>query len=305
MPVSVPRKAKAASRAFTLVELLVVIAIIGILVAILLPAVQWSREAARAAACRNNLKQIGLAIQAYQLAHNYYPPSSTTFIENGVWSSNPTSYHLHSWASLILPELEQAGLHDLVRYNVSSLDAANRAAAATIVPIYRCPSYSGSFYTEEPRYSQFSSRFALRNYVGLGATTVEKLWKEPDGVIFWQARIAPADLSDGTSHTLLIAETREPNAAVWIDGSASSVSTLIYDPNSPTFSDAVAALNYTPYYPSGGQGIDCLWGPSSRHAGGANHLFADGSVRYLLDQVDAIVYAAQTTRAGGEALDGK
>src|SRR5690349_20760218 len=107
-------KQKAAPRAFTLVELLVVIAIIGILVAILLPAVQWARETARMTACRNNLKQIGLAIHSYQLAHNYYPPSSTTFIETGVWSSNPTSYHLHSWASLILPELEQTGLHDLV-----------------------------------------------------------------------------------------------------------------------------------------------------------------------------------------------
>ena len=288
---------------FTLVELLVVIAIIGILIAILLPAVQWAREAARMTACRNNLKQIGLAIHSYQLAHNYYPPSSTTFIENGVWSSNPTSYHLHSWASLILPELEQSSLHDLVNYNVSSLDAANGAAAAAIVPIYRCPSYTGSVFTAEPRYAQFNRPFALRNYVALGGTTIENLWKEPDGVIFWQAHIGPADLIDGTSHTLLIAETREPNAAVWIDGSASSVSTLIYDPNSSTFSDAVAAINYTPYYPSGGQGIDCLWGPSSRHVEGANHLFADGSVQYLMDKIDVVIYAAQTTRAGGEAVE--
>jgi prepilin-type N-terminal cleavage/methylation domain-containing protein len=303
MPVKiwVPRK----RRAFTLVELLVVIAIIGILIAILLPAVQWAREAARAASCRNNLKQIGIAIHSYQLAHTYYPPSSTTFIENGVWSSNPTSYHLHSWASLILPELEQSNLHNLVNYNVSSLDPSNRLAAAMQVPIYRCPSYTGNTYSQEPRYLQLFPQFAIRNYVALGGTTIDKLWKEPDGVLYWQGQIGPSDLRDGLSHTLLIAETREPNAAVWIDGSASSVSTLIYDPNSSTFSDLVASLNHTPYYPSGGQGIDCLWGPSSRHVAGANHLFADGSVQYLTDTIDPLVYSAQTTRAGGEAIDEK
>ncbi|HWB09143.1 MAG TPA: DUF1559 domain-containing protein [Pirellulales bacterium] len=303
MPVTVWVRRKRC--AFTLVELLVVIAIIGILVAILLPAVQWAREAARVASCRNNLRQIGIAVHSYQLAHVYYPPSSTTFIENGVWSSNPASYHLHSWASLILPELEQTNLHNLVNYNVSSLDVANRPAAAFVVPVYRCPSYTGNTYSQEPRYLLLSSQFAIRNYVALGGTSIDKLWKAPDGVIYWQGQIGPADLTDGLSRTLLIAETREQDAAVWIDGSASSVSALIYDASSSTFSDLVASLNYTPYYASGGQGIDCLWGPSSWHVGGANHLFADGSVQYLMNTIDPLVYAAQTTRAGGESIDEK
>jgi prepilin-type processing-associated H-X9-DG protein len=203
---------------------------------------------------------------------------------------------------LILPELEQTGLHGIINYNVSSLAPANRTAAATIVPIYRCPSYTGNAFTAEPRYTTLSSQFAIRNYVALGATTVDNLWKQPDGVMFWQAQLGPANLRDGTSHTLLLAETREPNAAVWIDGSTASVSTLIYDPNSASFSDPVPALNYTPYYPSGGQGIDCLWGPSSRHSGGASHLFADGSVQFLLDTIDVLIYTAYTTRAGGESL---
>lgn len=289
--------------AFTLVELLTAIAIIGILIALLLPAVQWARASARLTSCRNNLKQIGLAIHSYQLYQEFYPPSSTTFIENGVWSANATSYPLHSWASLILPELEQTNLHQLVNYNVSALAAANRAAAAIDVPVYRCPSYTGLMYSHEPRYLQLSPSYAIRNYVALGATTIDKLWKEPDGIIYPQARLGPRDVSDGLSHTLVIAETREPNAAVWIDGSAASISSLIYDANSSTFSDLIASLNYTPYYPSGGQGIDCLWGPSSQHAGGATHLAADGSVRYLQDTIDVLVYTSLTTRAGGETRE--
>lgn len=289
--------------AFTLVELLTVIAIIGILAALLLPAVQWARAAARLTSCRNNLKQIGLAIQSYQTFQEVYPPSSTTFVENGVWSANATSYPLHSWASLILPELEQTNLHDRVNFNISSLDPGNRAAAAMRIEMYRCPSYTGRDYSDEPKYLQFSPAFAIRNYVAVGATTVDKLWKQPDGVIFNQARLGPRDLTDGLSHTLLIAETREQDAAVWIDGSAASVSALIYDPNTASFSDPVVSLNYTPYYPSGGQGIDCLWGPSSQHVGGATHLLGDGSVRFLQDTTDVMIYTALTTRAGGEARE--
>lgn len=290
-------------RGFTLVELLVSIAIIGILIAILLPAVQFAREAARLASCRNHLRQIGLAFHQYEGQRKAYPPSSTTFIENGIWSSSPQSYHLHSWASLILPHLEQGNLHSLVDYRASSLDAANRAAASTIVPVYRCPSYVGPDYSQESRYVQLSPAFALRNYVALGATTIDKLWKEPDGAIYWQAETRPRDLVDGLSHTFFLAETREQNAAVWIDGSTASLSSLIYDPNSATFSDSVVSLNYQPYYPSGGQGIDCLWGPSSMHPAGALHLLADGSVQFIKDSIESEIYEALTTRAGGEGLD--
>lgn len=294
------RQCRPRRRGFTLVELLVSIAIIGVLIAILLPAVQYAREAARLTSCRNRLRQIGLAFHEYEGQRRVYPSSSTTFIENGVWSPSPESFHLHSWASLILPHLEQSNLQSRINYQVSALAAANRQAASTIVPVYRCPSYVGPDYSREPRYVKLSPTFAIRNYVALGATTIDKLWQEPDGAIYWQSETRPRDLVDGLSNTLFLAETREPNAAVWIDGSAAAVSSLIYDPNSATFSDSIISLNYHPYYPSGGQGIDSDWGPSSMHPGGALHLLADGSVQFIKDSIAFNVYTALATRAGGE-----
>src|SRR5215510_4386620 len=135
-------------RAFTLVELLVVIAIIGVLVALLLPAVQAAREASRRSKCQNNLKQIGLALLNYEGTFLVYPPSSTSGFGKGVWNypgTGPTdkNIHLHSFASLLLPYLEQTSVQANINYNVSALDPANRTVASTILPFYRCPSYSG------------------------------------------------------------------------------------------------------------------------------------------------------------------
>lgn len=290
---------------FTLIELLVVIAIIAILIALLLPAVQQAREAARRTACRNSLKQIGLALHNYESSFRTLPPGSTSTIDYGIWSSNPTQYHLQSWASLILPNLDQSALYNQVNYNVSALDPINYPAAAQRIAVYRCASFSGGDYSQEPLYVQLSPRFAIRNFVAMGATTVGKLWKDPDGVFYAISRTRLADISDGTSATLFVAETREQNAAVWIDGGTACLTSRRYDDSNPPGYDAPASsLNYTPYYPAAGQGIDAVWGPSSFHTGGAQHLFGDGSVRFISQNINFNVYDAMTTRAGGEVLNG-
>ena len=214
-------------RAFTLVELLVVIAIIGLLVAMLLPAVQSSREAARRSSCINNLKQIGLAIAGYQVAKTVYPPSNTDDVLE--WDVSERLRN-HSWASLIMPYVENSSIHDAIDFNVSSMNVANQPAAGTVVPIYRCPSYTGPILTDDDHYPP--SKYAIGNYVSMGASDVDHIWGialKPEGVIFPLAEIRPKDVTDGLSKTMFIAESREEQMRVWIDGRIGAFTALIYD----------------------------------------------------------------------------
>ncbi|NLX99107.1 MAG: DUF1559 domain-containing protein [Rhodopirellula sp.] len=298
---------------FTLVELLVVIAIIGILIALLLPAVQAAREAARRSQCSNNLKQIGLALHNYHDSFKVFPPSSTSGYGKGVWNypgSGPSdpAIHLHSFASLLLPYLEQGNVADRINYNVSSLDPANRAIASQILPFYRCPSYAGKDYSTDPLYVTTAGydKFAIRNYVTLGARTVVGLSGAipADGVMFPGSRTGFRDVIDGTSSTIAFAETREEKSSVWIDGTSAAVAARWTDLTSPTYAGNSVSINHTPYFPGGvfPNSIGQEYGPSSFHPGGAQHALVDGSVQFLSETMEATVYDALTTRAGGEVV---
>ena len=301
---------------FTLIELLVVIAIIAILIALLLPAVQQAREAARRTQCKNNLHQIGLAIHNYESAHGVFPPSSTSGFGAGVWNypaaTGPTdpSIHLHSFASLILPYLEQANVYNKLNYRVSSLDPQNQAMASTILPFYRCPSYSGPAYCTDPAYvtDVGFDKFAIRNYVAIGARTVVGLSGavRADGVIFPGSHTGFGDIIDGTSNTVMVAETKEEKAAVWIDGTSASVAArwLGLPPTFPDFAGNTVSINYQPYFPGGIflNSIGQNWGPSSFHEGGAHHLLCDGSVRFLSETMDVLLYDGLATRDGQELV---
>jgi prepilin-type N-terminal cleavage/methylation domain-containing protein len=288
---------------FTLVELLVVIAIIGVLVALLLPAVQAARAAARRSACANNLKQIGLAIAQYQLAQRFYPPSSSDSLADAMdMSIHPRLETRHSWASYILPQLEWTALAESIDRTQHALDGANLLAAATIVPTYRCPDYDGPDFSNAHRYDALEHRCAIGNYMSLGATTVGNLWGvdlDPDGVIIPGGEIRPKDVSDGLSHTVFIVETREETLAAWADGLTAALAALAYNSlRYPTYASDQVSLNYTPYFnylTDAGK-----YGPSSMHPGGAFHLYGDGSVRFVRNEVTADVYVAMTTRAGEE-----
>jgi prepilin-type N-terminal cleavage/methylation domain-containing protein len=294
----IPRCARNDSaRAFTLVELLVVIAIIGLLVAMLLPAVQQAREAARRSSCLNNMKQIGLAISQYELAKKVYPPSGTDEIL--IWDSGRNDLN-HSWASLIMPYVEESTLQDKINFKISALETANQPAAATVVPIYRCPSYSGAIFAEGNLYP--SGKYSIGNYVSIGASDVDHLYAvslKPEGVIYPQAKTRAKDVKDGLSKTIFIAESREEKMRVWIDGRTGAYTALAFGNGFSPLSQPVA-LNYTPYYVAD---VECRYGPSSMHSGGAHHLFGDGSAHFLLDTINKATYLGLCTRAGGENLD--
>jgi prepilin-type N-terminal cleavage/methylation domain-containing protein len=298
-------------RALTLVEVLVVVAIIGLLVGLLLPAVQAAREAARRTQCGNNLRQIGLAMHSMEGAAGRLPAGSTDPVVDGVWnwSDTPEAKH-HGWAFLILPHLEGSNLASLVDPKKSAFDSANRLAAGTVIPIYRCPSFPGTPFATDPLYLALEAPYALRNYVAIGATTAGKLYWEPsfrtpetqNGSIYPQSQTRFRDITDGLSRTILVSETREQNAAAWIDGSTASITSRRIDAsNAPTYTGPENALNYVPYYRyGGGQSIDMDFGPSSAHAGVVGQLFADGSVEFLVDSTAAAVYDALVTRSGAD-----
>jgi prepilin-type N-terminal cleavage/methylation domain-containing protein len=293
------RLSKNRGYAFTLVELLVVIAIIGVLVALLLPAVQQAREAARRSSCLNNMKQIGLAIAQYELSKKVYPSSNTD--EVFVWDDGRSELN-HSWASVIMPYVEESALKDKINFKISALETVNEAIAGTIVPVYRCPSYSGPMITEDSHYP--SGNYAIGNYVALGATDVDHIYAvslKPDGVIFPVSKIKAKDITDGLSKTMFIAESREEKMRVWIDGRTGAYTTLPGTPANFYLPSTPIALNYTPYYDDGD--VVCQYGPSSMHPGGANHLFGDGSVHFLLNTISKATYLGLCTRAGGEPID--
>lgn len=149
-------------------------------------------------------------------------------------------------------------------------------------------------------------RFAIRNYVAIGARTVVGLSGAipPDGVMFPQSGTGFRDITDGTSNTIMVAESREQNASVWIDGTSASVAARYMALIPPSYAGPRVSINYRPYFQGGifPNFIGQEWGPSSQHIGGAHHLLCDGSVRFLSENIDVNVYDALATRNGGEVV---
>ena len=281
--------------AFTLVELLVVIAIIGVLVALLLPAVQYAREAANRMSCTNNLKQIGLALHNYHDVHKRLPPGWIGATED------PASQNGWGWASMILPQMEQGPLFDQIDFNVHVADASNADVRAVVIPSFLCPSDGN-----EEQWEHDGLTFARSNYVAsFGTFPIEDAPSNGNGVFYRLSKTKFASITDGLSNTLFIGERHtRVDYSTWAG---------VADIEEP-FARVVGSADHPPNEEHAEEEEEAPVSPnneeehehhhfddfSSNHATGAHFVFGDGSVHLINDQIDETVYRGLATRAGGE-----
>jgi prepilin-type N-terminal cleavage/methylation domain-containing protein len=307
-------------RAFTLVELLVVIAIIGILIALLLPALNTVRESARRSLCSANQKQLTLAINAYYEAQRTYPPSATRKIGEDTIGTvkkitdlipgskgTPATDAAYSFLVKLLPHIEQGHVFEQINFNLDAFDALNYDAADDIIPIFNCPSFQGDSRTLSADYAA-SPKPALSQYKTLSATTLAVL---EDTVLVLGANgdggaIHPYGLVraiPATSQTAILCETKEDEFAVWFDGSTAGWFGLddTAPPNTKTTINNVDQTDPNdpatyPYASTTFGGKTMKWGPSSFHAGLAIHSFADTNTRTVSNEIEPKIYEALITR---------
>jgi prepilin-type N-terminal cleavage/methylation domain-containing protein len=317
-------------RGFSLMELLVIIAILGIVIAMLLPAVQAARESARRAACMNNLAKLGRAFFNHEAAKRQFPMASTVTRDA---AGKITAVDGWSFTVMLLPYLEQATLFESLDIKngrplverPGAKDTPHATVLALSLPEFRCPSFGG-----EPFADPLTKKEALTNYKAMGATHVESLTvaspkplkpkykpegQHPDGGCFPGTALKLTDIKDGASNTILLVETVEPRFARWTVGAEATLVGLppsveyeqvkgksYFAPKGP---DARTYLNWDydqhPY--DGADGTKGgKYGPSSNHRGTVNHVFFDGHIEALNRSVDASLYMFHITRDAGDPI---
>ena len=309
-------------RGLTLIELLVVIAIIAILIGLLLPAVQKVREAAARIQCANNLKQLGLALQQYHDANGTFPPP---YINKGPYLN--TGFPItHGWAPFILPYIEQKPLYDLYHWDLPQYVPENQPVQAKQLNIFQCPSTpeQDRYYRMGP-FEYFGTEGACGDYtltLGVDPALAPLGWVDSAGDYRGALTNTPTaaltlspttagtrltDITDGASNTILLAEDAG-RPRLWQAGKAGpNPQALAGGPwdhfkgdivlEGSTF-DGTAAPGKCALNCSNDQEVYAF------HTGGANAVFADGSVHFLKAGMDIRIMAGLITRAGGEVVPG-
>ena len=299
--------------AFTLIELLVVIAIIAILIALLLPAIQKTREAGVRLQCANNLHNIGIAIHSYHYTNDVFPKSVETPVPG-------QPHYFWSWMAQILPYVEQKSLYDAAdtyaQTNTYPWGPPNNAnpALAQFMPIWTCPSDGRELIVT----TVGGIRVAFTGLLGVNGTG-----KDHDDGVLCNTPVSIHSISDGSSNTLMIGE-RPPSKDLyfgwWFAGAGYSEYSAAQE-GTGDVSLGAADTRYPPALGNGlnGAAVSCdpnkyqfqpgvLTDPCdqahfwSLHANGANFAFADGSVRFITYGAGLSVLPQLATRAGGEIL---
>jgi prepilin-type processing-associated H-X9-DG protein len=304
----------------TLIELLVVIAIIAVLLALLVPAVQRVREAANRVQCTNNLKQLALALHEYHDAKKMFPPAYVNYGGSYLNSGFPFT---HGWAPFILPYIEQKAIFDAYRWDLPQYVKENQPGEATVLSIFLCPSTPGQDrYNRQGPFAYFGTKAACGDYtiaLGVAPVLTQRGWADlvPDyrGVLtttptppiglwpsFNGARFA--DITDGTSSTLLLAEDAG-RPTLWQAGTPNPTQVLGGGPWN-NFKGAIILMGATNdgTVQPGKCALNCTNDGEvyAFHSGGANAAFADGSVHFLAAGMDIRILARLITRAGGEVV---
>ena len=285
---------------FTLVELLVVIAIIGILVALLLPAVQAAREAARRLSCVNNLSQVILAVGNYESAFRVYPPG--TLNAKGPIVSEAKGYH-HNWLTQVLPYLEEQNTFHYVDFSVGVYDPKNAEVRKVRIPVFECPS------TPLPR----SDDRAFSSYAGVHHDLDEAINTDNHGVFFLNSRLRYEDIRDGTSHTIFVGEKvadeqsdwgglpgadRQSDLG-WMSGTNATLRNTGLRPGVMRELRRRAQQGPPPTRPDATTKV-VVGGFESYHPGGANFAFGDGHVSFVGDTIPLETLQQLAHRADGK-----
>lgn len=279
---------------FTLIELLVVISIIAVLIALLLPAVQSAREAARRVQCVNGLKQLNLALHNYHDAHGSYP--------QGYWYSPNYVWGGFGWAGAILPYVEQSNLYSGMNMTVAVWESQNQTMCQTHLQFYLCPSDETSEYGLLDRYGM---QFSMSSYVAsFGPGDMDTNPDDSRGVFYRNSRTSVRMIPDGMSNTLSLGERHNGEFEVHTaTDHGHMLAETVWAGAIREFPDDDHA--HTTLFETGN-------GPNSlemndrncacRHPGVCNFGFMDGSVRAIKSSISVTIFQALSTRGGGELI---
>ena len=322
---------------FTLVELLVIIAIIGVLVALLLPAVQAAREAARRSQCTNNLKQIGLGVHNFESAQKVLPYnrySGYGGVPETEWGGQQVNgpglpCRAWSWLASILPYIEQSAIY--AQGNIPKVPLMDSTALGTVIPAFQCPSdelaANNPIVRNRTYYVINAPRVGLTNYDGvMGAQSNVPLfanvnvdgsgddpWANGNGampLLGAQDPLGFRNVEDGTSRTLMSGEQAfELSRATCPDAGRCYGLGYAWAHSAEASATASVPPNYAvPGQPNADPSVEQIpfrsqYGFNSMHPAGLSFVYVDGSVHYLNDSIELGVYHAMATIKGGETLD--